>query len=240
MLYRVKDSAALDLFPIIVRRLQVAPPGALDADVADGFREWAKTDLNGSDVAALLAKIAEAHLSRVKQQRPDDTELHEYIRSEEEEFTRRWERIRRYSWNICFEFAFLALLILVFAWPWLTNAGPVQWAACWGLMPVLIFVPFWLGYAPLTFTSADSGGILYPELLRHFGGGQLTSLDRVLLRHLPQLLEPLSQTPGPMMSFSRTGAVGPTKVLALSLAVAVSVFAVGRWSSWAEVRRGYK
>ena len=37
----------------------------------------------------------------------------------------------------------------------------------------------------------------------------------MILRNLPRVLEPLSQTPGPMMVMSRFGAVGPVVAEAL-------------------------
>src|SRR5205823_5088202 len=74
------------------------------------------------------------------------------------------------------------------------------------------------GSTQLTFTSAGpSGGVLYPWLLREFRGLPWTAWDSALVRNLPQLLEPLSQTPGPMMSLSFFGGVGPVAVTVLSV-----------------------
>jgi hypothetical protein len=114
------------------------------------------------------------------------------------------------------------------AWPWLRGAGPARWAVHLGLVPLLFFLPYWLGYAQLTFTSAGpSGGILYPELLSHFRGLPWTGLDTAVLRVLPQVLEPLSQTPGPMLSLTNFGGVGPVAGTVLSLLVGGMVLGAG-------------
>jgi hypothetical protein len=52
-----------------------------------------------------------------------------------------------------------------------------------------------------------------------------SDLDTMILRNLPQPLEPLSQTPGPMMSISGRGGVGPLATVALGLVV----FAALNW-----------
>jgi hypothetical protein len=205
-LYRVKASEAVALFPKVVDRLGNAPPGILYPDVEKGFQEWLRTRTGPDDVAGFLAKLREAELARRRQ---DGSGLYEYVRSNEEAFSERWERIQRYPWNVRFEFLFLAGLILFMAWPWLRGAGRVGWAVHLGLLPILFFLPYWLGYARSTFTSiGPSGGILYPWLLGMFGGLPWTSLDTTILRSLPPVLEPLSQTSGPMFSLTFFRGVG--------------------------------
>jgi hypothetical protein len=224
-LYRVSSAEALALFPAVVRKLQGAPPGALDADVEVGLREWLRADPGRTDAALLLAKLREARLARLQQTHP---ELHDYVLAEEDDFGKRWERAGRYAWNLVFEFVFLAGLILFAAWPWLRGGGPTRWAIHLGLLPLLFFLPFWLGYARLTFTSAGpSGGVLYPWLLSPFRGLGWTALDTAIVRRLPQVLEPLSQTPGPMLSLSGFGAVGPVAATVMSIVLGGLVFGAG-------------
>jgi len=229
MLYRVKDSDAIALFPKVVDKLQKAPPGVLNLDVEKGFREWRNSGAAPDDAAGLLGKLRNAQLARLQQ---EDARLFEYRRGEEDELTERWRRLQHYPWNVRGEFLFLAGMILFAAWPWLRGAGHVRWAIHLGLLPILFCLPYWLGYAPFTFTSAPSGGVLYPGLLRSvFHGLPWTSIDTTIVRSLPKPLEPLSQTPGPMLALAFMGGLGPVAVTGIGLALAVTVFTVG------EVRR---
>ena len=83
-----------------------------------------------------------------------------------------------------------------------------------GMTPFLFCLPFWLGYAPLTFTSAgDTEGVLYPRLLMALRGLPWSDLDTEIVRALPKPLEPLNQLPGPMWSLSGSGAVGPVAMV---------------------------
>jgi hypothetical protein len=224
-LYRVEPADALALFPQVVERLRNAPPGVLHPDVENGFREWHRADPGQANAPLLFAMIREAKLARLWQQ---DRQFYEFVRDEENAFGRRWERINRYGWNVALEFLFLAGLIVFAAWPWLRGAGPIRWGIHLGLVPILFFVPYWLGYARLTFTSAGpSGGVLYPELLSKFRGLPWTRLDTEIVRNLPQVLEPLSQTRGPMLSLTNFGGVGPVAVVLRSLVLAALVFAAG-------------
>src|SRR5438876_364621 len=92
------------------------------------------------------------------------------------------------------------------------------------LLPILFFLPYWLGYAQLTFTSAGpSSGVLYPWLLVWFRGLPWTSLDTTIVRSLPQILEPLSQTPGPMLSLTFFGGVGPVAATVMGVILGLAV-----------------
>ena len=225
MLYKVKDADAIALFPKVVEKLQKAPPGALNPDVEKGFQEWRGSGAAPDDAAGLLAKLRDAQLERLKQENP---RLFEYKRAEEDDLTERWQRLQHYPWNVRGEFLFLAGMILFAAWPWLRGSGHVRWAIHLGLLPVLFCLPYWLGYAPFTFTSAPSGGVLYPGLLKSvFHGLPWTSMDTYIVRSLPKPLEPLSQTPGPMLALAFMGGLGPVVVTGIGLAVAVATFAVG-------------
>jgi hypothetical protein len=225
MLYKVKDSDAIALFPKVVEKLQKAPPNALHPDVEKGFQEWRRSGATPNDAAGLLAKLRDAQLERLKQ---EDARLFEYRRAEEHDLTERWQRLQHYPWNVCGEFLFLAGIILFAAWPWLRGSGHARWAIHLGLLPILFCLPYWLGYAPFTFTSAPSGGVLYPGLLRSvFHGLPWTSMDTTIVRSLPKPLESLSQTPGPMLAIAFMGGLGPVAVTGIGLALAVTVLTVG-------------
>jgi hypothetical protein len=228
-LYRVKAAEALGLFPPVVRRLEGAPPGALAPDVETGARAWLQADPTRTDASRLLREVWQAELARLRQ---TDRELYEFVRDEEDAFSERWERTQHYHRNLAFEFLFLTGVILFAAWPWLRGSGRWAWAVHLGLIPVLFFLPLWLGYAQYTFTSrGPSGGVLYPWLVLNAPRLPWTGLDTVLVRNLPPLLEPISQTPGPMLSLTRFGfPVGPVAAVLLGAAVAGSIlgFRVGR------------
>ena len=158
------------------------------------------------DVEGLLQRIEDARTARIQRINPKRNYSPE---EREREFDEQWKRANRYSWNLWFEFVFLAGMIVFAAWPWLRSAGRGRWAVHLGLTPTLFCLPYWLGYAPLTFTSAEtSGGVLYPLLLRPLRGLPWSELDTFILRVLPKPLEPFSQIPGPILSLSGSGASG--------------------------------
>jgi hypothetical protein len=221
LVHRVPAADAEALFPKVADRLRQAPPGVLHPDVEAAIREWDRSGAAPGDAAGFLAKLREARLAQLQRENP---RLYQYVLPEEDEFSDRWRRIGHFHWNLWFEFTFLIGLILFAAWPWLRNAGRWQWAAHVALLPALLCLPYWLGYAPLTFTSGgETGGILYPRLVIEFRGLPWSDLDTSILRALPSPLEPLSQTPGPMMSLSGLGAPGVVAMTALGLIAGLAV-----------------
>jgi hypothetical protein len=236
-LYRVRAADSLAFFPQVARRLENAPPGALDPDVEHAAKAWLLADPGRTDAALLLVKLREARLARLQEL---DKGVYEYALAAEGDFADRWERSKRYPLNVALELAFLTGLILFAAWPWLRGAGYVRWALHVGLAPILFFLPYWTGYAQLTFTSAGpTGGVLYPWLIVQFRGLPWTSLDTKIVRSLPQVLQPLSQTTGPMLSLSGGRGVGPVAATAMagSLVLIIAATAVYR-RSMAQVLRG--
>jgi hypothetical protein len=220
-LMRAPAADAEALFPKVADRLRRAPPGVLRPDVEAGFRTWEHSGAAPDDAAGFLGRLREARLDRLQRENP---RLYQYVLPEEDEFNDRWWRIGRFRWNLWFEFAFLTGLILFAAWPWRRNAGRWRWAAHVALLPALLCLPYWLGYAPLTFTSGgETGGILYPRLIIEFRGLPWSELDTAILRALPGPLEPLSQTPGPMTSLSGLGAPGVVAMSGLGLIAGLAV-----------------
>jgi hypothetical protein len=220
-LYRLDPAEAQALLPKVVDRLGKAPPGRLNPDVEKGFRDWVRTRATEDDPVGLMTSI---HAARETRLNAGDPTRQERVRGYEGAFAERWARAGRYSWNVWFEFAFLSGMILFVAWPWVRGLGRVQRAIHLGLTPCLFCLPFWLGYAPLTFTSAgDTEGVLYPRLLMVLRGLPRSDLDTAIVRALPKPLEPLNQLPGPMMSLSGFGAVGPVVMLTLGLVIGVAI-----------------
>jgi hypothetical protein len=233
-LYRVPADEAVALFPKVVEKLRNAPPGLLRPHVEKGFQAWLQSGADPNDAAGFLKKIHEADLDRA---RARGQKQYEYVLSEEAYFDERWKRVNRYHWNVWFEFLFLSGLIVFATWPWLRGAGRVRCAVHLGLTPILFCVPYWLGYAPLTCTSAGpGGGVLYPWLLLPFKALPWSELDTLILRNLPRVLEPLSQTPGPMLSISGGGCVGPVGATLLGLVVAAVVIGGPPAIDWLERR----
>jgi hypothetical protein len=221
-LYQVPEAEVRDRFPRVAERLRNAPPGRLRPDVEQAFRDWERTGAGPDDMTGFLERVQAARYARSANGRQT---LDEYVRKCEAGLDERWERAGRYRWNVVFEFAYLSGLIVFAAWPWLRRRGRVAWAVHLGLVPTLLFVPYWLGYAQLSMTSAGpTGGVLYPWLI--FWCGFLRDLswqgiDLAILRRLPQPLETLSQTPGAIMSLTGFGGVGPTATLTAGAIVAL-------------------
>ena len=62
-----------------------------------------------------------------------------------------------------------------------------------GMLPTLFCLPYWLGYAPLTFTSAGPvGGVLYPWLLQTLRGLPWTSAGFITPGEMPASARPLT------------------------------------------------
>jgi hypothetical protein len=91
----------------------------------------------------------------------------------------------------------------------------------------LFCLPYWLGYAPLTFSSAPSGGVLYPGLLRCIGPLLWTAADSFIIKNLPQPLELLAQSPGPMLAIASMGGLGPVAVTAIGIGIGAVIFLLG-------------
>jgi len=225
-IYRVPESDALSVFPLVVEKLRKAPAGALHPDVEQGFKQWVRTTSDANDATGLLVAIRTSRLQRLKQD--DPYKIYDAVEMEEAEFSQRWHRIQRFQMNVVFEFCFLTSLVLLVASPWLLRWYRWKLAALLALLPVYFFMPYWLGYAQWTFTSVGpSGGILYPYLIAPFRGLPWTPLDPLIMRNIPQPLEPLSQTGGPMMGMTNFGGPAPITVAAIALAVGASVGLVG-------------
>lgn len=216
-IYRVPMDQARRLLPLV---RNWAPEEVVDLSAAE--RILLARD---ADVPAL---VRERIFNRLMQLEPD---LAEYEAECLDAFELQWQRIGRYSHNLLFEGIYLNALLLLAMAPAFPRRS-IRWAPfVWGLCPPLLFLPYFLGYAPWTFTSAAPvGGVLYPLLLLPFRGWGWgwTSLDRGLFAALPRILEPLSQTPGPMISVSGLGAVAPTFVLFLGLLIAAATYGIGR------------
>jgi hypothetical protein len=232
-LFRVAEAEGREAFQRVAPKLENLPPRKVEY-VQKGIDVWLKKDRDRTDPLLLLACIHDARLDDYR----DQPEMQEYVRATVQSFDDRWHRLQRYWLNIVFEAGYLGALILFLWWPWLRQAAQWRWALHIGLGPLLLFVPYYLGYAMLSFTTAaQPGGLLYSQVLLWFRrplvwligdwNRQLpwTSLDGWLLANLPKPLASISQTPGEMMSISGGGGVGPVFLLELGAVLAVAIYA---------------
>ncbi len=231
-LYRVRRETALAAFADLLPDLEAAAKaGEMHSAVADAYRAWARS---GRGPEALLE---ETHAAWLAHWQKEDKEVYTLMLASEQEFSERWRCVKRYWLNILFEFAYLTGLLLFVAWPWLRGKGIWRWALHVGLFPLLLFMPYFLGYALATFTSAGpSGGALYPWLLVWFWPLNFwTELDTAIYQATPLVLLPVSQPLGPMLSLTCWGfgrvavAVACLLFATATLAVGMSPHAVRRW-----------
>jgi hypothetical protein len=146
-----------------------------------------------------------------------------------------WEHTRYWHWSARGEFGYLTALLLFAAWPWLRELRPWQWGLHLGLLPILFFLPYWLGYA--CFSSASlgpSGGVLYPSLVLHLPQLPAVPLDGWVWKLFPRLLaswsypfgnNPLVQTHLLSGSF-RGGGPGPVSTLAVGFLLGLLTYGV--------------
>jgi hypothetical protein len=154
------QGAWLDHHHELDRQGERVSPATLAASAVGG---WAQPD--GQPWAGLLS-IQEAE-ERLRVFRPDAAfSSVRYHRDNEKHLDQWWEQARHWHWNAVGEFGYLAALLLFAAWPWLRDLHSWRWGLHLGLLPVLFFLPYWLGYACCSSLSlGPSGGVLYPSLV---------------------------------------------------------------------------
>jgi hypothetical protein len=151
------------------------------------------------------------------------------------EFNNRINRGKRVCANFVFEAVYLSGWLLFVA-----GFRPlrVPWLWRMGFAPFLLFLPYFLGYAPMTFTYGPSGGFVYPiYLILAWLPMQIvpcSSLDRLIGQFLPDLLSGLNQLPGSPVAWSFMGAVGPASSLGFGLllvALSACILAIQKGST---------
>jgi hypothetical protein len=205
-LHRIPEEEAFADFPEVVRRLEEG--GNRPPYFATGLARWREKDPDRSQPHVLLEELRAARLNDLLQHNPS---IHQYALEREQSVDERWSMAHDW-WPILvvIELAFFEFLAAFALWPWWRSARPAWYVVHLGWLPWLFLLPHWLGYAPLTFTSAASTdeGVLYPALLWSVPRVPWTGLDTLLLRPLPRPLVSWSLGPGPMLSISGTGSPG--------------------------------
>ncbi len=221
---QVTDADVEAALPEVIRRLEAAREDELRPSVLAGYQAWAASpDKGQTGTAGLLAQI---RLAELAERLEEDNDRYMYKLVDEACVAEVQQRASRYHVNIIFEFCHLSVVVFFAAWPWLWKKGRWAWTIHAALAPPLFHLPYFLGYCPLAMTSAGPvGGALYPLLLvMSSGRGGGMGFDALVYEHLPYLLEPISQTPGPMIAITG-GAVSPTASLGSGLALGIVTFA---------------
>jgi hypothetical protein len=150
-----------------------------------------------------------------------------YDEQEDSEFRGRIDRAKRVWATFTFEALYLgAWLMYVF------GVRPLHAPWYWrvGSAPFLLFLPFFLGYAPMTFTFGPSGGFVYPYYLLlaslPMNIVPCSVLDGVVWQLFPNILSGLSQVPGSPVAVSSMTCVGPVSSLGFGMVLLAGVSAV--------------
>jgi hypothetical protein len=136
----------------------------------------------------------------------------------------RWNRAWWYPRVAVGELLYLCGLVVFAAWPLIRKTGPVSWAVHLGLLPVLLFLPYWLGYASRTFSALSlKGGVVYPLVLARLDFLPWYGIDTTATAILPPVLEsvaPIDTT----VKVQRALHGGPSLVFALGLAIGLTTY----------------
>jgi hypothetical protein len=191
-------------------------------------------------MGAELKEVGLADLERLRVSVRDEREGR-YRQRADAAFRERIARARRLWLTLAFEAVYLAAWLSFVAWP-LFAPSRIRWYWRAGLAPFLLFLPYFLGYAPMTFTFGPSGGFLYPAyLLLAALPLQLipcSAIDRYLGGLLPEALAPLSQVPGSPAAASYVLCVGPASSLFFGVLLVVSVSLLSlAWSNQESCRQ---
>jgi hypothetical protein len=227
--YRVAESEVLADFPKSVEQLGGDGKVVLEWAGA-GFRTWEKADPQRADARLLLRHLRAARLDWWIRKYQEDLAF-----QTERDFHLgvAWQRMGLFPLVQLAEWAYLSALIVFAAWPWLRNRGRWTWTIHVALLPPLLLLPYYLGYCEWNYTSAGpGGGVVYPFLLDAFRWLPRTAVDTVMIRHVPQVLAPLTGPLGPMMPVSGGRSVGPLAAVCLGLGLGILVAGPGTLRGW--------
>ena len=227
-LYRVGPNDVVKDLPQVLAALKISRNPDFPEDLAtDCTVRLAEDEVGEAHVSELIAALIDGRRETFKS---TDPKRHARLERDYEQFDSRWRRGKRAWLSFLFEGLFLTAWILFIAWPWLRKSDLRRKAIHLGFAPLALHVPFYLGYAPMTFTFGPSGGFLYPLLLQVATLGTLfltpTIIDYWILSIVPRILAPLSQLPGPPTAATFYSGGAPFLLAMFGLAV-VSLAAVG-------------
>lgn len=221
-LYRVPRSEAVADYPEVLKRFEKS--GRESKSDSKQHRRYLAIEQDRSQIEnnpeKFLMLIREDLMNQYKSK---SEKLYQYGLEAEKIFEERWIRAKVFWCNIVFEILFFGFLVLFAFWPWLYNRNLWRFSLHLGLLPLLLFLPHYLGYCSWTFTSAGpSEGALYPWVIVWFRNIPIwTPFDQWLLGALPKILESFSQPLGPMLSISGGRTLGPIAALLIGFVVFV-------------------
>jgi hypothetical protein len=143
------------------------------------------------------------------------------------EFRGRLGRAQRAWATYAFEAFYLAAWLMFVA-----GLRPLRVRWYWRVAsaPFLLCLPFFLGYAPMTFTFGPSGGFVYPIYLALASFPMkivpCSALDSFVWQFFPSILSSLSQVPGRPAAATFMGCVGPVSSLGFGLLLLACISAV--------------
>lgn len=232
-LYRVPASDVQSDFPEVLSRLNAGEPAeSAYLRGVSGYRGWAESE-GEKTPESLVAALRQARFKEMREEKGD--EIWQHALKGEEWFEERWKRTNRFWLNIVFEFTYLSAGVVFVAWPWLRRKDRRSWATHVAMAPLVLFLPYFLGYCQYTMTSAGpSGGALYPWLIVRFRWLHLPlAAEEFMLQGMPPLLEPLSQRLGPYLGLTGMGGIGVLATAITGLVLGGLTFAIGaillRW-----------
>ncbi|MFN7140678.1 MAG: hypothetical protein ACK4UN_15185, partial [Limisphaerales bacterium] len=236
-LYRVPREQAVADFPEVVRKIRALD---MDQELPPTVR-WASAVLKRDPSNLELSPeqfLALAADERLKALRDRNYSLYESALSDEQAFTDRWVRFRYYWVTILSEICFFAGFTLFALWPWLRQKGRLSWALHLGFLPLLLMLPYYFGYASLTFTSAGpSSGVLYPCVIFWFRDFQIwTDADLWMLQYFPKFLELDPEALEPVSSFSGDNTMGPVSALLMGLMILICISPGRRYSKYGHTK----
>ena len=187
-LYALKEVDALAHFPEVVQRLdsELGKKGPL-MDTLRVYKKWRVAGGNLSNVTALLDQEHEVIGERLWRRLCAGGR---YWLEEKKSFDYGWPKLQRYPMNASLEFLYLSGVIVFGFWPWLRRLRPWRWALHIGLIPILLCLPYFLGYSPASFKLGLNGDTLYPWIAVWFHeiGRISRPFDTAVLFSLPKPL----------------------------------------------------
>jgi ankyrin repeat protein len=236
-LYAVKQSEVLARSPEVIQGLdsELAEKGPL-TDRLRVYRKWRAAGGNSSKVAVLLEQEHEA-LRELRERRSYAGGRRWF--EEERSFEYAWSRLQRYPVNVALEFSYLSGVVVFGFWPWLRRLKPWRWALHIGLLPILLCLPYFLGYSPALLKLNPSGWTLYPWIAVWFNllGGISGPFDTVVLFSLPKPLAGLSgYDPATIWDiyssfWDMTYGMSASSLIALSMGLAAATYTAA-WLMW--------
>jgi hypothetical protein len=216
------DDIQRDLAPML-QRIDAEPPATVEPWVKQGMRVWVAADPDRENAAELIQVTGRQQVQWLEKEQPSQLAL---VRLREVAVRDRWWRERWYPWVAAGEFVYLAGLVLFAAWPLLRNTGPVSWAVHFGLVPVLLFLPFWLGYASGSYSPTRlKGGVVYPSLVAPFSFLPSTAIDPSIAAAFPKVLESVAPIDSAPRTKSPQGEhAGAVAVLGLGAVVGATTY----------------